>query len=100
MNITAGTRHWAPKYLKKKNYRNPNGGMHHVINSGAFPALQQRSFRRFVNITLITFYVILLMFVLSWKMRLALASSSCPFLACNTNGPSTRILTHTNAINI
>lgn len=40
------------------------------------------------------------MFVLSWKMRLALASSSCPFLACNTNGPSTRILTHTNAINI
>lgn len=52
------------KYLKKAKQKFTCGMMHHVINSGAFPALQQRSFQLFVNITLITFNVILLMFAL------------------------------------
>lgn len=61
--------------------------MHHVINSGAFLALQQRSFQLFINITLITFYVILLMFALSQELCVCVfvwlaqqpLSHSCPY---------------------
>lgn len=59
--------------------------MHHVINSGAFPALQQRSFGRFGNITLITYILCYFIDVcIKLENAIGIGRLSCPFSISHT----------------